>query len=154
MTSVERERVVGFARELNDSGFPNKEISRQCGLSLCFVEQILRGEKGFIWKRESPPPSTRRWCWGNESAALELKRLRAAIGECLWELWDTKTAPVPRRGPGRPAAVRPHQVIVARAVRALAAASNVGESAVWRWIYPSRLSEIYRTRKPRKRKGR
>lgn len=151
MTKTARERMFGFMRELNASGFPNLEIARQCGLSVSSVEKTLRGQKGFIWKARTIPPVTRLWRGGSEAASSELKKLKIAIGQTLWALWDTKTAPVSRRGHGRQAVVRPHQMIVERSVRDLATASDVSEAAVWRWVYPSRVAELYRMRKARPR---
>lgn len=148
---VARERAVGLMHELNSSGLSNVEISRQTGYSLSTVEKTLVGKKGHIWKARTLPPVTKLWRGGSEAASSELKKLKAAIGQTLWALWDTKTAPVPRRGPGRPAAVRPHQAIVSRAVRDLAVASAVSERSVWRWVFPSRVAELYRSHaRPRK----
>lgn len=133
-------------RELNASGFLNREIAWQVDRSLSFVEKSLNGQKRFIWKLPLAPPLTKVWRGGTESASRELKRMREAVGTCLWSLWSVKAEPgesVPGR-PGRPAATRQHQVLVERAVRDLAAACSVSESAVWRWVYPSRVAEIYR----------
>ncbi|HBP90930.1 MAG TPA: hypothetical protein PKK23_15790 [Nitrospirales bacterium] len=130
--------------ELNGSGFPNREIARQVGRSLSTVEKALSGQKQFIWTLPSSPPLTRMWCGGSKEASMSLKRMKVAIGQNLWWLWDVKTTPLTGRGPGRPAAVRPHRALVELAVDTLSLVCGVQPSQVWRWIYPGRAAEIYR----------
>ncbi len=141
---IERDRLDGFMRELNDSGFSNPEIARQVGRSLSFVEKALNGKKQFVWKLPSSPPLTKCWKGGSEGASMQFKRMKQAIGANLWWLWNVKTAPAIRRGPGRPAAIRPHRDLVEQAVNTLALVCGVRPAEVWRWIYPGRERHIYR----------
>ncbi|MDR4485577.1 MAG: hypothetical protein R3B95_20685 [Nitrospirales bacterium] len=130
--------------ELNASGFPNQEIARQVGRSLSFVEKALNGKKQFVWKLPSSPPLTKCWTGGSEQASMRIKRMKEAIGRNLWWLWNEKSTPATRRGPGRPAAIRPHRAIVEQAVQTLALVGGVSELEIWRWIRPSRTRHIYR----------
>jgi hypothetical protein len=142
--AVERDRLRGFIRELNASGFPNREIAWQADRSLSFVEKSLNGQKKHIWKLPSAPPLTKVWSGGTEEASMTLKRMKEAIGANLWWLWDVRTTPAIRRGPGRPAAIRPHRALVGQAVETLSLVCGVRPAEVWRWIYPGRERHIYR----------
>ena len=144
MQIIDRERVRGFMLELNASGFPNPEIARQVGRSLSFVEKALNGKKQFVWKLPSVPPLTKCWKGGSEEVSMGIKRMKEAIGANLWWLWNMKTAPAIRRGPGRPAAIRPHRELVEQAVDTLALVCGVSRLEVWRWIYPGRARHVYR----------
>ncbi len=142
--TVERDRLNAFMLELSASGFPNPEIARQVGRSLSFVEKSLNGQKKHIWKLPSSPPLTKCWKGGSEEASMALKRMKRAIGANLWWLWNVKTAPAIRRGPGRPAAIRPHRALVEQAVNTLALVCGVRPAEVWRWVAPSRERHIHR----------
>ncbi len=152
MEKPEWDKLDGFTQELNDSGFPNREISWQTGLSQSYVEKSLRGRKGFVWKLPSSPPLTKRWTGGSERASMELKRMKQAIGNnlaWLWSVVDESVQPVTRQGPGRPAAFRPHGRVVAQAIEVLSLVCGVSQSEIWRWVHPSRARHIYRTRQVR-----
>lgn len=131
--------------ELNASGFPNPEISRQVGRSLSFVEKALNGKKQFVWKLPPVPPLTKVWRGGSEQTSMGIKRMQEAIGANLHWLWGVKEKkPEPGRPPSKWRTVRTHRALVEQAVDTLSLVCGVRPAEVWRWIYPGRERHIYR----------